>query len=234
MRVGWKVRRLTKKELCLSNETWHALNSTFPDTKCIVSFPINPHWISNSGLWKIVLETFQNGLKNWRRESCFTRTMLLHTCHVIAMAALHDCGFELVDHLKYFPDLALSDYFLFPSVKKHLAGKQYLQYRIGVRATTGIQALQNWWKLYMCQFCQVVILWTWSSNMWIVDRRGDYVKNKPHLVKIDYYIIVSLWTFQPTLVVLSMNCINCWITLCYSLYFERMNMSNAHEHTFCS
>ena len=43
------------------------------------SFQINPHWISNSGLRKVVLETFQNGLKNRLRESCYTRTMLLHT-----------------------------------------------------------------------------------------------------------------------------------------------------------
>ena len=60
------------------NETWHALNSTFPDTNCIVCFQINPHWISNSGFWKVVLEIFQNGLENWRRESCFIRIMLLH------------------------------------------------------------------------------------------------------------------------------------------------------------
>ena len=43
---------LRRRSLCHSNETWHALNSTFPDTNCIVSFHINPHWISNSGLWK--------------------------------------------------------------------------------------------------------------------------------------------------------------------------------------
>ena len=54
---------LTKKELCHSNETWHALNSTFPDTNCIVSFQINPHWISYSRLWKVGLETFLNSLK---------------------------------------------------------------------------------------------------------------------------------------------------------------------------
>ena len=51
-RIGWKVHKLTKKELCHSNETWHALNSTFPDINCIASFQINPHWISNSRLWK--------------------------------------------------------------------------------------------------------------------------------------------------------------------------------------
>ena len=45
-RMGWKVHRMTQKELCHSNETWHALNSTFTDTSCIVSFQINPHWIN--------------------------------------------------------------------------------------------------------------------------------------------------------------------------------------------
>ena len=57
-RVGWKVHRLTMKELCHSNETWPALNSAFPDTNCIVSFQINPHWISNSRLWKLVQNLF--------------------------------------------------------------------------------------------------------------------------------------------------------------------------------
>ena len=44
---------------------------------------------------------------------------------VVPMAAVHDCGFELVHYLQYSPDLAPSDYFLFPNMKKHLAGKQY-------------------------------------------------------------------------------------------------------------
>ena len=35
------------------------MNSTCPDTNCIVSFQINPHSISNSGLWKVVLEIFR-------------------------------------------------------------------------------------------------------------------------------------------------------------------------------
>ena len=41
---------------------------------------------------------------------------------VVAMAAVCDCGFELVDHPPYSsPDLAPADYFLFPNNKrKHL------------------------------------------------------------------------------------------------------------------
>ena len=41
------------------------------------------------------------------------------------MAAVRDCGFELVDHSPNSPTLAPSDHFLFPNMKKHLAGKQY-------------------------------------------------------------------------------------------------------------
>ena len=75
------------------------------------------------------------------------------------MAAVRDCGFELVDHPPYSPDLAPSDYFLFPNMqKKHLAGKQYQTDDEVISAvdifedqddgfyTTGIQALQHWWK----------------------------------------------------------------------------------------
>ena len=41
---------------------------------------------------------------------------------VVAMAAVHDCGFELVDHHPHFPDLAPSDYFLFNNMKKTTLG----------------------------------------------------------------------------------------------------------------
>ena len=44
---------------------------------------------------------------------------------MVAMAAVCDCGFALVNHPPYSPDLVPSDYLLFPNMKKHLAGKQY-------------------------------------------------------------------------------------------------------------
>uniref|UniRef100_A0A673BIC6 Histone-lysine N-methyltransferase SETMAR n=1 Tax=Sphaeramia orbicularis TaxID=375764 RepID=A0A673BIC6_9TELE len=88
----------------------------------------------------------------------------------VAMAAVKDCGFELVDHPPYSPDLAPSDYFLFPNMKKHLAGKRYQTDDEVISAvedffgdqdesfyTAGIQELQHRWK--KC-----------------VDRRGDYVE----------------------------------------------------------
>ena len=99
--------------------------------------------------------------------------MLLHAHKsVIAKAAVCDCGFELVDQPPYSPDLALSDYFLVPNMKKHLAGKQYWTDHDEVISavddffedqdenfySTRIQTLQHRWKKY-------------------VDHRRDYVEN---------------------------------------------------------
>ena len=72
MRVGCKVHSLTKKELCHSTETWHALNSTFHDANCIVFFPINPYWINYLGLWTVVLEKFRE------RPGKLTKGVLFH------------------------------------------------------------------------------------------------------------------------------------------------------------
>ena len=90
--------RLTRKELCHSNETWHALNSTFPDTNCIVSFQINPHL---DKLFR-ALKICTRDISKWSGK--LTKGVLLHQDNapahksVVAMAVVHDYGFELVNH----------------------------------------------------------------------------------------------------------------------------------------
>ena len=103
------VYRLTKKELCHSNEIWHALNSTFPDTNCIVSAQINPHSISTLGLSKVVRETFRDIQEQLTKGVLFHKDNVPVHKSVVAMAAVRECGFALVDHLPYSPDLAQSD-----------------------------------------------------------------------------------------------------------------------------
>ena len=44
---------------------------------------------------------------------------------VLVMAAVHDCGFTLLDHPPYSPDLAPSNYFQFPNMKTHVAERLY-------------------------------------------------------------------------------------------------------------
>ena len=94
MRVGWKVHRLTTEELCHSNETGHALDSTSPDTNYIVSFQINLHWMSNSGLWKVE-DTFREQPEKLMKVVLFHQDNAPAHKSVVAMAAMHDCGFKL-------------------------------------------------------------------------------------------------------------------------------------------
>ena len=44
---------------------------------------------------------------------------------VVAMASIHECGFELVQHPPYSPDLAPSDFHMFQNMERHLAEIHY-------------------------------------------------------------------------------------------------------------
>ena len=72
---------------------------------------------------KSILETFQN-----MQPGKLMKGVLFHPDNgpahksVLAMAAVHVCGFELGDHLPYSPDLAPSHYFLFPKLEKKILG----------------------------------------------------------------------------------------------------------------
>ena len=99
---------------------------------------------------------------------------------VVAMAA----GFELVDHLPYSPDLAPSDYFLFPNMKKQLAGKQfglmmrsYLQLRTFLRIRMLRASIPGESKR-----CNIDGKSVWTA--------GDTTLKNKHLVKFDHFIIV--------------------------------------------
>ena len=106
---GWAEKFIGKKELCHSNETLHALNSTFPDTNCIVSFQINLHWIlSKSGLWKVE-ETFCEWPGNLVKIVVFHHDNAPVHKSVVAMADVHDCDLKLVYHPPHSPDLAPSE-----------------------------------------------------------------------------------------------------------------------------
>jgi len=48
----------------------------------------------------------------------------VHKSH-ISMTTIHNAGFELVDHPQYSPDLAHSDFYLFPKMKEDLRGKSF-------------------------------------------------------------------------------------------------------------
>ena len=129
----------------------------------------------NGEYYAKLLRELRQAIKS-KRPGKLTKGVLLHQDNapahksLVAMSAVHDYGFELIDHPSYSPDLAPSDYFLFPNLKKHLAGKRYESDDDVISAVedffegqeenfyaTGIRALQHRWK--KC-----------------VDRRGNYVE----------------------------------------------------------
>ena len=77
----------------------------------------------NSTYYAPLLRKLQEKIKIKRRGK-LTKGVLFHQDNapvhkpVIAMAAIHDCGFKLIEHPPYSPDLAPSDFHLFPKLKQ--------------------------------------------------------------------------------------------------------------------
>ena len=109
----------------------------------------------------INIEYYANLLMEPSQKGLLSRKLTKAPAHnsVVAMAAVRNCSFELVDHPSYSPDLAPSDFFLFPKMKKHLAGKRYQTDDEVISAvedffgdqderfyTNGIKALEYHWK----------------------------------------------------------------------------------------
>jgi len=82
----------------------------------------------------------------------------VHTS-VIAVAKINELNFELLPHAPYSPDLAPSDYFLFPNLKKWLGGKRfanneevesavdgYFEALDGSHYKQGIEAIEYRWE----------------------------------------------------------------------------------------
>ena len=112
---------------------------------------------------------------------------------VTIMAAVHFCGFELVDHHPYFPDLAPSDYFLFPNIKNTFSWEAVSDQRWGhtCRTFARIRMRASILRESKHDNNDGKSVWTAGKTM---------LKNTPHLVKFDHCITISPWTFQPTLI----------------------------------
>lgn len=76
------------------------------------------------------IEDLRESIKEKRRGKLTSGVLYLqdnapaHTSH-IATAAIRLAGFDLLDHPAYSPDLAPSDFHLFPKLKKDIRGKHY-------------------------------------------------------------------------------------------------------------
>lgn len=100
-----------------------------------------------------------------KRKGMLSKGVLLHADNApahssaLAVGKVHECGFQIIQHPPYSPDLAPSDYYLFPNLKKHLAGTRFasdddvieaVEGYLGMQEETfyteGIWKLQHRWK----------------------------------------------------------------------------------------
>lgn len=84
----------------------------------------------NGEYYANLLHKVKDNLKAKRRGK-LSRGVLFHQDNApshksaVAMAAIHYCGFELLQHPPYSPDLAPSDFHLFPHLKNRLSGQHF-------------------------------------------------------------------------------------------------------------
>ena len=112
-----------------------------------------------------LLKKLRDAVKQKRRGKLRRGVLLLHDnapvhkSHV-AQGAVRECGFRELNHPPYSPDLAPSDYWLFPGLKKHLRGHRFhddkevktavMQWFEGLEEeffSKGIRMLQDRWTL---------------------------------------------------------------------------------------
>ena len=105
--------------------------SVFWDSKGVVFVDYLPKGQTINGeYYANLLRQLREAIKEKRRGK-LTKGVLFHQDNApshkaaIATATIHDCGFDLIQHPPYSPDLAPSDFHLFPNMKKHLAGRHF-------------------------------------------------------------------------------------------------------------
>ena len=95
--------------------------------------------------YAILLDQLRTAIREKRRGKLSKGVLLqqdnarVHTCKA-AMDAVERNGYELIPHPAYSPDLAPSDFFLFPNLKKDIRG---LHYRSDEEVVTAVEEWVN-------------------------------------------------------------------------------------------
>lgn len=88
----------------------------------------------------------------------------------VAMAAIQETGFELLEHPPYSPDLAPSDFYLFPRLKEHLRGQKFED------NSEVMAAVEAFWESQDQDFFSKGILGLEKRLTKCINLLGDYVE----------------------------------------------------------
>ena len=150
--------------------------SVFWDAKGIIMTDYLPHGKTITGKYysdlirklRIAIKEKRRGLL--RRGVLFHQDNApVHTC-ALATAAIEECGFELIEHPAYSPDLAPSDYYLFPNLKKDIRGIRF-------EDDNAVQnAVFDWFEGRSEEFYKLGIMKLPDRWNKCVQVKGDYVE----------------------------------------------------------
>ena len=87
-----------------------------------------------------------------------------------AVQTAEQCGFEILPHPAYSPDLAPSDFFLFPNLKKSLKGRRFHDNE------DAIEAVEDWLGAHSGSFFSQGLLKVKERWQKCVTLHGDYVE----------------------------------------------------------
>ena len=130
--MEWKHATSPKtKKFKATRSTKKVMSTIFWDSKGVIHIDYLPHGTTMNGKYYAnLLKQVRQSIKEKRRGKIRRGIMLhqdnapVHTSQV-AMDAVRECGYELLPHPPYSPDLAPSDFHLFPRLKKHLRGRRF-------------------------------------------------------------------------------------------------------------
>ena len=110
---------------------WQDDGTVFWDAKGVIMLDFLPKRSTITGVYYAnLLDQLRTAIHEKRRGKLSKGVLLqqdnarVHTCKV-AMDAVERNGYELIPHPAYLPDLAPSDFFLFPNLKKDIHGLHF-------------------------------------------------------------------------------------------------------------
>ena len=120
--------------------------TVFWDAKGVIMLDVLPERSTITGVYYAnLLDQLRTAIREKRRVTLSKVVLLqhdnarVHTCKV-AMDAVERNGYKLIPHPAFSPDLAPSDFFLFPNLKKDIRG---LHFRSDEVVVTAVEELVN-------------------------------------------------------------------------------------------
>lgn len=130
--MTWKrLSSPTPKKFKAIPSAGKVMGSLFWDSKGVIMVEYLSHGATITGsVYAEQIRKLRDEIREKRRGK-LAKVVLFHQDNApahksrVAMAAIKDAGFELMEHPPYSPDLAPSDFYLFPRLKEHLRGQKF-------------------------------------------------------------------------------------------------------------